>query len=241
VQIAKEIQFDLDLDTIVHAGSDEEAAYLAIQLIRDGHAEVLMKGNLQTPTLLKAVLDKESGISGGGILSHLAVLDSPAYSRLMFVTDGGMNIAPDLSQKKAILENSVVFMRKMGYDCPNVAVLAASESVSEKMQETLDARDLVQMNKNAEITDCVVAGPLSFDLAISRESAEIKGAECAISGEADLFLMPNIATGNIMSKALIYLGGTKMAGCILGTKVPIVLVSRGASAEEKLLSILLTL
>ena len=241
MQIAAEIKFDIDPDAIINTDSEEQAARAGVQLIREGRADVLMKGNLQTSTLLKAVLDKENGISGGGVLSHLAVLESPMYSRLMFVTDGGMNIAPDLAQKKAIVENAVSFMRSMGYNCPNVAVLAASETVSDKMQETVDARDLVQMNKNSEIADCVIEGPLSFDLAISRESARIKGVECAISGEVDLFLMPNIAAGNIMSKALIYLGNTKMAGCILGATVPIVLVSRGASAEEKLLSILLTL
>jgi len=241
MEIAGQIGFDIDESAIIHTNSEEDAARASIQLIRDGEAEVLMKGNLQTATLLKAVLNKENGISSGGVLSHLAVLESPAYSRLMFITDGGMNIAPDLTQKKAILENSVQFMRLMGYDCPNVAVLAAAESVSEKMPETIDAAELVNMRKNAEIVGCVVEGPLSFDLAINKESAVIKGFESKVSGEVDLFLVPNIATGNIMSKALIYLGGAKMAGCILGAKVPIVLVSRGASVEEKLLSILLTL
>jgi len=239
--IAKQIGFELDRGAIIHADSEQEAAHLAIQLIRNGHAEVLMKGSLQTATLLKAVLDKESGISGGGVLSHIAVLESPAYPRLMFITDGGMNISPDLAQKKAILENSVAFMHSMGYNCPNVAVLAAAESVTDKMPETLDAYELVKMNKSSVVKGCVVEGPLSFDLAISRESAKIKGIDSAVSGESDLFLVPNISTGNIVSKALIYLGNAKMAGCILGATVPIVLVSRGASAEEKLLSILLTL
>ena len=241
IEIAKQIGFDLDTEAIVPTNSEEESARTSIQLVRDGHAEVLMKGNMQTATLLKAVLDKENGISGGSILSHLAVLESPNYHKLLFMTDGGMNIYPDLAQKKSILENSVKFMNKMGYQTTKVAALAAVETVNEKMPETVDANALAAMNKNAEIENCIVEGPLSFDLAISRESAKIKGVGSKVSGDVDLLLVPNIATGNIMSKALMYLGGAKMAGCILGAKVPIVLVSRGASSEEKLLSILLTL
>lgn len=241
MQISHEIKFDIEPEAIIRADSEEEAALKAVELVKNGKAEILMKGNLQTSTLLRAVLDKETGISSGGLLSHLAVLESPYYPRLMFITDGGMNIAPDFSQKKAILENSLSFMSKLGYNCPNVAVLAASESVSEKMQETLDASALVEMNKSGEIAGCNIEGPLSFDLAVSPESAAIKGFNSKISGEVDLFLMPNISAGNIMSKALIYLGGAKMAGCVLGAKAPIILVSRGASAEEKLLSILLTI
>lgn len=241
IEIAKQIGFDLDTDAIVHTSSEEESASTSIKLVRDGHAQALMKGNLQTATLLKAVLDKESGISGGSILSHLAVLESPSYHKLIFMSDGGMNIYPDLTQKKAILENSVKFMNKMGYKTPKVAALAAVETVNEKMSETVDAAALAKMNKDAEIEGCLVEGPLSFDLAVSRESAEIKGIDSKVSGDVDLLLVPNIATGNIMSKALMYLGGAKMAGCILGARVPIVLVSRGASAEEKLLSILLAL
>lgn len=241
IHISREIGFNVNPELITHSDSEEQSAQIAVQLVREGRAEVLMKGNLQTATLLRAVLDKGSGIREGGVLSHLAVLESPAYQRLMFITDGGMNIMPDLPQKKAIIENSVKFMRTLGYDQPNIAILAAAETVSEKMPETVDAKALVDMNRSLEISDCLIEGPLSFDLAISRESAAIKGFDSAISGETDLFVVPNIATGNIMSKALIYLGNVKMAGCILGAKAPIILVSRGASAEEKLLSILLTI
>ncbi|MCL2565373.1 MAG: bifunctional enoyl-CoA hydratase/phosphate acetyltransferase [Defluviitaleaceae bacterium] len=240
-EISEEIGFGVEKDAIINTNSEEEAAKKAVDLIRNGDAQVLMKGNLQTGTLLKAVLDKETGISAGGLLSHLAVLESPVYPRLMFITDGGMNIVPDLAQKKAIIENSIGFMRSLGYNNPNVAALAAVEAANDKMQETLDAKALAEMNKRGEITNCIIEGPLSFDLAVSPESAAIKGFDSKISGKVDLFLMPNISTGNITSKALIYLGGAKMAGCVLGASAPIILVSRGASAEEKLLSILLTL
>ena len=233
--------FDVDGAAIVHTDSDEAAAKKAVELVRSGSAEILMKGGLQTGVLLSAVLDKQNGICDGGFLSHLAVLETPNYPGLMFITDGGMNIAPDLAQKKEIVKNSVKFMNKLGYELPRVAALAAAETVSEKMQETVDARALAQMNKNGELEGCILEGPLSFDIAISPESAALKGFDSNITGKVDLFLVPNISTGNIMSKALIYLAGAKMAGCVLGAAAPIVLVSRGASAEEKLLSILLAL
>ena len=241
LQISGEIGFNVDKAAIVNVNSHEDAAAKAVSLIREGAAEVLMKGKLQTGVLLKAVLDKQSGISAQGLLSHMAVLELPTYPRLMFITDGGMNIKPDLNQKKEIVENSVKFMAKLGYANPKVAALAAVETVSDKMQETLDAQALASMNKSGELGGCVLEGPLSFDLALSRESAAIKGFDSKICGEVDLFLTPDISSGNIMSKALIYLAGAKMAGCVLGALAPIVLVSRGASAEEKLLSILLTL
>ena len=226
---------------IVDAGGEEDAAAKAVALVAAGEADILMKGKLQTSALLKAVLNKETGIRQGGLMSHLAVLESPGYGRLMFMTDGGMNPAPDFAQKKSILENAVNFMRALGYARPNVAALAAVETVNEKMQETVDADMLARQCAGGEIEGCAVEGPLSFDLAVSRESAQIKGVDSKMAGETDVFLMPNISAGNIMSKALLYLGGAKMAGCILGAKAPIVLTSRGASAEEKYLSFLLTM
>jgi phosphate butyryltransferase len=132
-------------------------------------------------------------------------------------------------------------MRRLGYENPNVAALAAVETVSDKMPETVDADWLARQYQSGEITGCVVEGPLSFDLAVSRESAKIKGVDVKMAGETDVFLAPNISTGNIMTKALLYLGQAKMAGCVLGAKVPIVLTSRGATAEEKFLSFLLTM
>ena len=239
--VCAELGQTIDEEKIIETENDEEAAKIAVSLIREKHADILMKGKLQTATLLKAVLNKETGIRSGSAMSHMAVLECPNHDRLLFMSDGGMIPYPDLEQKRAILENGVNFMHSLGYDKPNVAVLAAVESVNEKMPETLHAAELAKLNTDGEIANCIVEGPLSFDLAISQESAAIKGIESRVSGNTDMLLMPNIATGNIMSKALLYLGGAKMAGCILGAKVPIVLVSRGASAEEKRLSILLCL
>ncbi|MDR1704829.1 MAG: phosphate butyryltransferase [Clostridiales bacterium] len=240
-RICDEIGFPVPEAAVIHADNDAEAAAAAVSLVREGKAHTIMKGGLQTPVLLKACLNKDTGIRSGGIMSHLTVLECPAYHKLLFMTDGGMNPYPDLSQKQAILENAVDYMSALGYENPNVAALAAAETVSDKMPETGDAAALAAMNRNGGITGCTVEGPLSFDLAVSRESAAIKGVDSAVSGDVDLLLVPNIAVGNIMSKALLYLGGAKMAGCVLGAKAPVILVSRGATAEEKLLSIMMGL
>jgi len=169
------------------------------------------------------------------------VLECPTYHKLLFLSDAAINPTPDLDKKREMLKNVVTFMHKLGYQRPNVAVLAAVETLSDKMLETIDAAAIAKENQSGEITGCYVEGPISFDLAISRESAKIKGFDSRLAGEVDLFLMPNISSGNIMSKALLYLGGAKMAGCVLGAKVPIVLTSRGATAEEKFLSLLLAM
>lgn len=239
--LRESIGLDLGGGRIVDALGEEEAAAGAVALVASGEADILMKGKIQTGVLLKAALNRETGIRRGGLMSHLAALESPAYSRLMFITDGGINPAPDFEQKKAILENAVDFLRRLGYERPNVAALAAAEAVSDKMPETGDAQRLAALCASGEIAGCAVEGPLSFDLAISPESARVKGVEVKMAGAADIFLAPNISTGNIMSKALLYLGGAKMAGCVLGAKAPIVLTSRGASAEEKFLSFLMTM
>jgi len=241
LETASKANFDIDQEKIIQANDEAAAAEIAVNLVRDGRADILMKGKMQTAALLKAVVDKEKGIRTGGLMSHLAVLECPAYQKLMYITDGGMVTQPDVEQKRAILQNSVDFLRQMGYAEPKAAILAAVEAVNPKMQETVDAAALAEANKSGEIAGCIVEGPLSFDLAISAESAKTKGVESRVAGDADIFLLPDIAAGNIMSKALIYLAGAKMAGCILGAKAPIIVVSRGAGAEEKMLSILLTM
>ena len=240
METARKTNFDIMKEKIVQADDEASTAEIAVNLVREGRADILMKGKMQTAALLKAVVDKEKGIRTGGLMSHMAVLECPAYQKLMYITDGGMVTQPDLEQKKAILQNSMKFLKQMGYSVPKAAVLAAVESVNPKMQETVDAAALVEITMHCE-GGCIVEGPLSFDLAISAESAKAKGVESRVAGDADIFLLPDIAAGNIMSKALIYLAGAKMAGCILGAKAPIIVVSRGAGAEEKMLSILLTM
>jgi len=239
--ISKGLGITLKDEEIVDAADSADCELKAIELIRSGSASVLMKGIIETGTLLKAVLDRECGIRGTGTMSHLAMLDVPAYKKLIAITDGGMIPHPTLTQKADIIRNAVGFCQNLGIDTPKVAVLCASESVSEKMPETEDAAALEKMCKNGELGDCLVEGPVSFDIAVDMESASIKKYPGKITGEADIFLVPTVATGNIFAKSLQYWGGAKMAGCVLGAKVPIVLTSRGASADEKLFSIMLCL
>ncbi|MCL1996715.1 MAG: bifunctional enoyl-CoA hydratase/phosphate acetyltransferase [Defluviitaleaceae bacterium] len=240
-RLSQDVGLDLSGVDIIEAQSEEEAAADAVALVKKGEANLLMKGKLQTATLLKAVLNKETGIRHGTLMSHIAALESPAYDRLMYITDGGINPAPDYSQKKGILLNAIGFLHKLGYESPNVAALAAVEKASEKVPGTQDAFLLGKESETGEILGCTVEGPISFDLAISKVSAKIKGFESKIAGETDIFLAPDISSGNILAKALQYLGNAKMAGCVIGAKVPIILTSRGATAEEKYLSFLLAL
>ena len=241
IKAADAAYFPIERDKIIHAYSSGLAAEIAVEMVRDGSADILMKGKIQTGTLLKAVVDKKNGIRTGGLMSHMAVLECPEYHKLLYITDGGMVASPNFEQKKDILLNCVEFLTKMGYNRPKVAALAAVETINDKMQETVDAALLAKQNREGLIPNCLIEGPLSFDLAISLQAAKIKAATSDVSGDVDILLAPNISCGNITAKSLIYLAKAKMAGCILGAKAPIVLVSRGASSQEKMLSILLTM
>ena len=262
-QIEESMKGRTDAPTIVLAGASDDASikaldeakakwgisYLAgdysaseaVELIKAGKGSALMKGGIATGELLKAVVCKEKGIGLGTLMSHIAAFECPKYDRLLFVTDGGMVPAPELEQKAAILKNALYFLHGLAYEKPNVAALAAAEAVNPKQVDTTDAAALAERAAAGEFGSCVVEGPISFDLAISEESAALKGYASQISGKTDLMLAPNIATGNVLGKALIYMGGALMAGCILGAKVPIILTSRGASTEEKMLSMALAL
>jgi len=236
-----ELGFSPGNDLIVNCEDDAGCTAAAVDLIKTGSGDVLMKGIMETSTLLKAVLDKDSGIRGPGTLSHMAVLEVPGYHKLIGITDGGMIPNPDLSQKVDIVKNAVRYFRGIGCTQPKIAALCASETVIEKIQETVDASKLQEMCNNGELGNCLLEGPVSFDIAVSRESAAIKGFSSEISGETDIFLVPCISAGNILAKGLIYWAHAKMAGLVLGSGVPIVLVSRAASSEEKLLSILISI
>jgi len=227
-------------DAIIDGADNTDCAIKAVELIRSGAGDALMKGILDTGTLLRAVLNKDSGVRGSGTLSHLSIVETPGYHKLIGITDGGMIPNPTFEQKADIVRNASEFFQRIGYKLPNIAALCASEFVSPKIQETVDAAELQEMCKKGELGKCLLEGPLSFDIAISKESASIKGFSSEISGETDILMVPNITVGNVLVKCLVYWAGAKMAGCVLGAKVPIVLASRGASAEEKLLSILIS-
>jgi phosphate butyryltransferase len=173
-------------------------------------------------------------------MSHVSIQEVPSYHKLLITTDGGMMMYPDLEQKKKIIENAVEVLHSLGYENPKVAVLAAVETVNPKMPESVDAGKLKEMNQNGEITGCIVEGPISYDIAMNKESGEIKGFVSPVAGDPDILIVPNITCGNILGKCLVYSAGAKMAGFIVGAKVPIVLTSRGSSSEEKYLSLVLS-
>lgn len=240
VEILKKLSIDFDENKIINTENDTQAAETTVAIVNEGKADFIMKGKLQTADLLKAVVNKEKGLRTGKVMSHVAILEIPAYHKLVALTDGGMMMYPNVEEKKEIIENAVDVFLAMGYECPKVAVLAAVETVNSKMPEAVDADALKKMNENGEIKNCIVEGPISIDLTFNKESAEIKGYSSPVTGEADILIAPNISTGNIMSKALIEFAGAKMAGMIVGAKVPVVLTSRGATSEEKYLSLVLS-
>ncbi len=226
-------------EAIIHTDTPTEAATRAVKMAHHHEIDILMKGRLQTAELLQEVVHREYGLRTGRIMSHLAFLEIPTYHKLLAITDSGMVLYPNLEEKQHLIENAVGFMRDMGYSQPKVAALAVVETVNPKMQESVDAFRLKQMNQEGLLGHCLVEGPISYDLAMSKESARIKRYDSPITGEPDILLVPNITTGNLMAKALIYSGGAKMAGVIVGAQVPVVLTSRGSSAEEKYSSLVL--
>ncbi|SDK77602.1 bifunctional enoyl-CoA hydratase/phosphate acetyltransferase [Natronincola ferrireducens] len=238
--IAKEIGIDLTSFTIIHIPDLMEAALEAVKMVSTGKADFVMKGLIDTSILLKAVLNKEVGLRAENLLSHVMVYDVPTYHKLLFLTDGGMNIAPTLEEKKGILKNAILAARATGIQEVKVACLAAKEKVSDKMQATIDGDSLKQLALEGYFgKSTLVEGPIAFDLAISKNAAEIKKFNSPVAGEADILLAPTIEVGNGIGKALTYMANAKSAGIIMGAKVPIVLVSRADDAETKLYSIAL--
>ena len=238
----RKIMADENLDfggaeTIYDVRDDVECAKKAVSLIRDGEGDFLMKGKMQTADLLKQVVNKETGLQVGKIMSHVGIFSIPNYEKLIVLTDGGMLLTPDLEKKAKIINNAVETLHNVGYDNPKVAVLCAAEKLNEKAPESVDAAALKEMNEKGEITGCTVEGPISYDIALSKEIADFKGFSSPVAGDADILVVPNMAAGNILGKSWTITAGGTMAGIIVGAKVPVVLVSRGATAEEKFYSI----
>jgi phosphate butyryltransferase len=237
--IASENNLDISGVRMIHEPDTEVAVEIAVKMVRSNQADILMKGKVGTSTLLKAVLNKEWGLRTGSLLSHIAIFEVEAYHKLIAVTDVAMNIAPNLQDKIAIVNNSVACLNKLGVELPKVAVLGAVEMVSENMQATLDAALLSKMNQRDQIKHCIIDGPLAFDNAISLDSANHKGIRSDVAGDTDLLLMPDIEVGNVLYKSLVFFAHAKVAAVILGAMVPIVLTSRSDSDQAKYDSILL--
>ena len=237
---AQGVDIDLTEFEIVDVKDKAEAALKAVQLVHDKKADMYMKGIIDTKTVLRCVLDKEVGLRSGKLLSHVGVFEVEGFDRLLFLTDAAFNMYPELEEKKQIVENAVTVAHACGVSCPKVAPIAAVEVLNPKMPATVDAVELTKMNEEGVLTGCIVDGPLAFDLAISREAAEHKGAtDRKIVGDADILLMPNIETGNVLYKALGHIADSENGALLVGTTAPVVLTSRSDSYETKLNSIVL--
>lgn len=230
---------DAEKFVIVDAQSPVQCGELAVAQVKAGGADFIMKGMLETRDLLKPLVNKENQLHTGRTMSHVGFFEIPGAKKLMIITDGGMLINPTLTEKRDIINNAVALLRAAGYQSPNVAVLCAVETVNPKMVETTDAQALVEMNRAGEIPNCTVVGPISYDLVMSREIAQLKRYDCPHCGDFDILIAPTMACGNILAKSWMVTAGAEMAGLIAGAKVPVVLNSRGSSATEKLYSMAL--
>ncbi|MBU4562391.1 bifunctional enoyl-CoA hydratase/phosphate acetyltransferase, partial [bacterium] len=239
IQIAEKMGINPANYEIIDKPDKTETARCAVELVRNKKASILMKGMMGTARLLQAVLDKEIGLRTNRMLSHAYVLEVKGYDRIITITDGAMNIKPDLNQKAQIIQNAIYFCHALGIEKPKVAALAAVELVNPDMPATIDAACLAKMSERGQIIGGIVDGPLAFDNAISKKAALHKGIESPVSGEVDILLAPDIEAANIFAKGLVYLAKAVPAGLLLGAKAPVVLVSRSDSAESKLYSIAL--
>ncbi|HTX73395.1 MAG TPA: bifunctional enoyl-CoA hydratase/phosphate acetyltransferase [Rectinemataceae bacterium] len=239
-ELASQLGFDLTQFSRYEERDIARAAAKAVELVRSGAADMLMKGILDTSVLLKAVLNKESGLNAGRLVTHVAVMEVPTYHKLLIITDAAITIAPDIPAKLDIIANAVQVAGALGVQKPKVALLAAVEKVNwEKMPCTADAAILTQMNRRGQLKGCIVDGPLALDNAISAESAAVKKIVSEVAGDADILVAPDIEAGNILYKCLLDLGQAKGAGIVMGAAKPIVLTSRSDSADTKLASIAL--
>jgi phosphotransacetylase len=225
--------------TIVGAPDLQGTLEAAVKLIHSGEANVLMKGHLETGDFMRAILTRDNNLRAGDLLSVAGFFELATYPKLLAISDMAVNTYPDLEGKKAILKNAVSLLNAFGIEEPKVAVLAAVEKLNPKMKETVEADALKTMNVEGEITGCIVDGPLSLDIATSKEAAEIKGYESAVAGDADLLIVPDLICGNVLAKSLTGFAGATTAGTVVGAKVPVVLTPRSAEASDKYYSIAL--
>lgn len=236
---SREIGFDLSTIEIVDATDPKIIAKKAVALVNEKKADILMKGLIGTAPMLRAVVNKENGLRKNNLLSHFTLFQTPYYHKIFGVTDVAMNISPTLEEKIQILDNALEVMHKLGVQTPKVAILSPAETINPKIESSVHASILTMMNKRKQIQNCIIDGPLALDNAISAIASGHKGIESDVAGDADLLVVPNLDSGNILYKSLIFLGGASAAAIITGAKVPIVLTSRAATDESKLLSMAL--
>lgn len=236
-RIASEKKINLNEFEVVHEPDNEAAAKRAVFMCHTGKADILMKGAVPSPVVLKPALDKTTGLRLGRTLSHVAVFESPGYERLMILSDAGMNIMPTFEQKVDMVKNAVCAARALNIEKPKVAIVCGQELVNTDMPSTVDAALLCKMAERGQIKNCLIDGPLSLDLALSKESAHAKGVAGPVAGQADILVLANIDAANVLYKALVFLGGAKITGVVVGAKAPIIITSRADSYETKMASV----
>jgi phosphate butyryltransferase len=239
IKLAVSIGLKNDMYEIVDEPDILQSCKKAVRLVKEGHAEILMKGRVQTAVLLRAVLDKESGLNKRNRLSHFALIQTNYYHKLLGITDAGMNISPGIKEKINIVENAVEILHQLGYTMPKVAIIAPLEFVNPKIASSTDADILTSMNRKNQINGCIIDGPFALDIAVSKEASLCKGIISEVAGDADILVTHDINSGNILYKSLIFLSDGIAAAIITGASSPIVLTSRADSKKSKLFSIAL--
>jgi phosphate acetyltransferase len=234
--VARAAGLDLAAYEIVEAPHSHDAAARAVELVRLGRAELLMKGSLHTDELMAEVVRRETGLRTERRVSHVFVMDVPTYHKPLFITDAAVNIFPTLDDKRDIVQNAVDFMRVLGIERPKVAILSAVETVTTKIPSTIDAAALCKMADRGQIQGAILDGPLAFDNAISAEAARTKGIVSAVAGDPDILLVPDLEAGNMLAKNLTFLSRADAAGLVLGARVPIILTSRADNQRTRLAS-----
>ena len=236
---AEAIGWELQDDQIVATNTNLAAADVAVDLVRQGEAQVLMKGYLHTDEMLRAILRQGTGLRTDRLLSHVFVLEVPTYHKLLLITDAAINIHPDIPEKAAITQNAVDLARRLGVKVPKVAALSSIETINPKIPSTVHAACLHKMSERGQIKGAIVDGPLAFDNAISAEAAADKGIKSPVSGDVDVVVVPDLDAGNILSKNLEYLASAKMAGIVMGASAPVVLTSRSDPPRARVYSLAL--
>lgn len=234
-KISEQIEFDFDGE-IIDEKDPIKASLIGVELAKEKKVQALMKGLIQTKDFLKGVLSGDKSLTGGRLLSHVAVFEVENYPKLILVTDAAMNISPDLIQKYQIMKNALQVTKILGIEMPKVALLSAVENVNPSIPSTLDAAIISKMAEREKLK-ALVDGPLALDNAISKEACEHKGINSAVGGDADILLVPDLISGNILYKSLVYFANAKVAGIVVGAEVPLVLTSRADSDESKAYSI----
>ena len=234
--LAARIGLDISAYPVLQADTETRAAELGVAMCRSGNAQAMMKGSLHTDELMKVAMQRDTGLRTARRISHVFVMDTPAYPRTLLITDAAINITPELEDKVHIVQNAIDLAHALGIPEPKVALLSAVETVNPKIKSTLDAAALCKMADRGQITGGILDGPLAFDTAVSAKAAAIKKLESPVAGQADILVVPDLESGNMLAKQLEYLGGAQLAGIVLGARVPTILTSRADSAETRLTS-----